>query len=669
MTVHRGLALLLTVAAAGALVSASAPPGTIAAVRLNAITTRVHARGASLVIEASEPVAYTTSRPDPLTVLLDFRNVSATDVANSVTADVKSPIARVSVEAAESLGAPASRVRIALSQPVAHHVRSDRNTVIVDFDRPSAKAPPYVLPPGSRQSSVVSPQSSGPRDAMMALTEAPVSDPIAALGLDNGAGGPSATSITMASAPTVPRPIVIQGPNAVAARPAAVQSQPAVLAQTPAEQVGNGGRGRQFTGHPISLDFQGADLRAVLRTFAEISGLNIVIDPAVQGTVDVALRDVPWDQALDIILRANKLGYSVDGTIVRIAPNSVLKIEEDERKALLESQNDASQLGTLQRQLSYAKGEEVATLLKTANVLTKRGQANVDARTNTLIVRDVPSQFPEITTLIDGIDRAQPQVEIEARIVQTNKTYARALGVQWGFGGRVDPSLGNTTNLAFPNNGTLAGRVGGGTQGPTSGSTTGVPALVPTAVNLGVAGPNSGIGLALGSVNGAFNLDVALTALESSGNGRLLSTPRVTTQNNVAAEMTQGVQIPIQTVANNTVTVSFKDAALTLKVTPQITSANTVIMLISVENATPDFSRQVNNIPPINTQRANTQVLVSDGQTTVIGGIYVSNSTLSTDKTPGLGNIPLLKWLFKRERVDESNTELLIFITPRIIKS
>jgi type IV pilus assembly protein PilQ len=129
------------------------------------------------------------------------------------------------------------------------------------------------------------------------------------------------------------------------------------------------------------------------------------------------------------------------------------------------------------------------------------------------------------------------------------------------------------------------------------------------------------------------------------------------------------VQIPIQTVSNNTVTVSFKDAALTLKVTPQITSANTVIMLISVENATPDFSRQVNNIPPINTQRANTQVLVSDGQTTVIGGIYVSNSTRSTDKTPGLGNVPVIRWLFKRDRVDESNTELLIFITPRIIKS
>jgi type IV pilus assembly protein PilQ len=232
--------------------------------------------------------------------------------------------------------------------------------------------------------------------------------------------------------------------------------------------------------------------------------------------------------------------------------------------------------------------------------------------------------------------------------------------VQWGFNGRVDPSLGNTTGLAFPNNGSLGGRLGA--QGPTGGTN------VPTAVNLGASGPNSAVGLALGSINGAFNLDVALTALEQSGNGRLLSTPRVTTQSNIAAEMTQGVEIPIQTVANNTVTVSFKSAALTLKVTPQITAANTVIMQIAVENASPDFSRQVNNIPPINTQRAITQVLVSDGQTTVIGGIYTSSSTTTNDRTPGLGSIPLLRWLFKRETINDSNTELLIFITPRIIK-
>jgi len=288
----------------------------------------------------------------------------------------------------------------------------------------------------------------------------------------------------------------------------------------------------------------------------------------------------------------------------------------------------------------------------------------VDPRTNTIIVTDLADRLTMASDLIGTLDQAQPQVEIEARIVQTNKNYARALGIQWGFTGKVDPNIGNTTGLAFPNNGSLQGRTGP-TQGPAGITAT----TVPTAVGLGVVGASSAVGLSMGAINGAFNLDVALSALETSGNGRLLSTPRVTMQNNVEAEITQGVQIPIQTVANNTVTVSFKDAALTMKVTPQITSANTVIMKISVENASPDFSRAVNNLPPINTQRANTQVLVNDGQTTVIGGIYVSQEQAASDRTPGLGRIPLLKWLFKRESVNDQSTELLIFITPRIIKA
>jgi type IV pilus assembly protein PilQ len=223
----------------------------------------------------------------------------------------------------------------------------------------------------------------------------------------------------------------------------------------------------------------------------------------------------------------------------------------------------------------------------------------------------------------------------------------------------VDPTLGNTTNLSFPNNGTLSGLA----SGP-AGSTP-----VGTAVALPVRGASSAIGLALGSLNGAFNLDVQLSALEASGNGRILSTPKVTTQNNVAAEMTQGVQIPIQVVSNNTTTVSFKDAALTLKVTPQITAANTVIMQIAVENSAPDFSRAVNNIPPIDTQRALTTLLVADGMTTVIGGIYLSEEQTTNDRTPGLSSVPLLKWLFRRDTLRDNSSELLIFITPRIIKS
>jgi type IV pilus assembly protein PilQ len=672
MTATRGLALFLTVAAAGAL-RAAGPETTAASARLTAISARVGSKGASLTIEATEPVGYSLTRPDPVTVLIDFRNVTMADVANTVVANAKSPIAAVSVEPYESMGALSSRVRIVLAHPVAHHVRSERNTVVVDFDKASAKAAPYVMPPVAVVK--INGQAVAP-DAMLALGQTSSADPIAALGLDP-APEPSAPQVvsvpSAAVSPVAPSPVPVSPIAPAAAPPRAIDRPQTRTVQAPATpatttSIGNGqppaAGGRQYVGHPVSLDFQGADLRAVLRTFAEISGLNIVIDPTVNGTVDVALRDVPWDQALDIILRANKLGYSIDGTIVRISPISVLASEEKERSDLAKAQIETSQVSTITRQLSYAKGEEIVALLKQASILSQRGQAFVDPRTNTLIVTDLADRLAASTDLINTIDKPQPQVEIEARIVQTNKNYARQLGVQWGFGGRVDPALGNTTNLAFPNSGSLTGRTGGA-QGPANGAVTGQP----TAVNFPVGGASSAVGLALGSVNGAFNLDIALSALETTGNGRILSNPRVTTQNNIAAEMTQGVQIPIQVVSNNTVTVTFRDAALTLKVVPQITAANTVIMQVNLENASPDFSRAINGVPPINTQRAITSVLVNDGQTTVIGGIYVSQEQAQTDRTPGLGTIPLLKWLFKRDRIDDTNTELLVFITPRIIKS
>jgi type IV pilus assembly protein PilQ len=644
MTVTRGLALIATMIGAGALVQATGPaasPAPVNSVRLTAISSRVHSKGASLVIEATEPVAYVASRPDPLTLLLDFHNVDSDSVANRVSEKAKGPIAGVTVEQADWLGTAGSRVHIDLAEPVGHRVRSDRNTIVVDFETPSGSVAAM----------------SGPGAAGASRP-----DPIAALGLG---GEPESAVATAAAMPAMPATHRSAPPARQTAGSATIQA-PAPAPQ-PGTVLGTGQPGeRRYTGHPISLDFQGADLRAVLRTFAEISGLNIVIDPRVNGTVDVALRDVPWDQALDIILKANGLGYIVDGTIVRIAPLEALEAEQKKISDLARAQAEAGQITTLTHQLSYAKGDDIVALLKQANVLSNRGTAFVDARTNTLIVTDLQDRLTSTTQLLTTLDKPQPQVEIEARIVQANKNYSRALGIQWGFNGRVDPALGNTTPLAFPNSGNLQGRTSG-TQGPAAGSSTN--AAVPSAVNLGVPAANSAVGLALGAINGAFNLDVALTALETSGNGRILSTPRVTTQNNIAAEMTQGTQIPIQTVANNTVTVTFKDAALSLKVTPQITAAGTVIMTISLENSQADFSRAVGGIPPIDTQRANTTVLVTDGQTTVIGGVYLTREQMTNDKTPGLGNVPLIRWLFKRDTNVTSDQELLIFITPRIIKA
>jgi type IV pilus secretin PilQ/predicted competence protein len=466
----------------------------------------------------------------------------------------------------------------------------------------------------------------------------------------------------MAQAQALPPAVVV--PPAQAAPAQTPTAAPTLPPNGGAQSTSiNGPAPARYSGNPVSLDFQGADLRAVLRTFAEISGLNVVIDPTIQGAVDVSLRDVPWDQALDIILRANKLGYVVDGTIVRVAPLAVLADEETQRRKLSDEQALSGELRVLTRALSYARAEELRPLL-VATVLSQRGSIQTDARTNTLIMNDLPDRLQRASDLIATLDSPQPQVEIEARIVQTTRAFARTIGVQWGVTGRASNTLGNTTGLAFPNQGSLTGRTGS-TQGPPSPDQ-GFDSAA-TGVNLGVSGATTAMGLALGSINGALNLDVALSALEKQGQGRLLSTPRVTTQNNVEAEMTQGVQIPIQTVANNTVTVTFKDAALTLKVTPQITAANTVIMRISLENAAPDYSKSVNNIPPIDTQRAVTQVLVANGDTTVIGGIYVSSEQTNKDSTPGLSRIPLLRWLFQRNGVNDESRELLIFITPRII--
>jgi type IV pilus assembly protein PilQ len=451
-------------------------------------------------------------------------------------------------------------------------------------------------------------------------------------------------SITSAVAPPVSSVIAPPG----APMSAAMQDvPPAARALLAAAQQQNSDQPRQFTGDPITLDFQGADLRAVLRTFAEISqGLNIIIDPSIQGTVDVSLRDVPWDQALDIILRANKLGYSVEGNIVRIVPLNVLATENEERRKLQEAQSLAGELRILTRRVSYAKAADLVPVI-TRSALSARGDVQVDPRTNTLIIRDLADRLVAAGDLVTTLDLPQPQVEIEARIVQLDRNKSRDLGIDWNLGGRVDPALGTSTGLAFPNRGALT--AGTGSVDPAS---------------------SSHVGIVLGSVNGAIDLAVRLRALENQGYVKVLSTPRVTTQNNIPAEITQGAQIPLQTVSNNTVTVTFKDAALTLRVTPQITAANTVIMNIFLENATPDYTETspAQPIPSINTQRAVTAVLMADGDTTVIGGIFTKLESLSETRTPLLHRVPLLGWLFRTETRNEDNSELLIFITPRIAK-
>ena len=431
-------------------------------------------------------------------------------------------------------------------------------------------------------------------------------------------------------------------------------------------------------GSPISLDFKDGDLQDIFRLFSDISGLNVVVNPGVTGKVTLKLNEVPWGRALELILKTNALGCVLEDNVIRIAKITDLQREESDRRKLQEEKELTGELVTHTQRISYAKANDLSEVLKKAKAVSPRGEVNVDDRTNTLIMRDLPSYVQKARGLIGELDTATPQVEIEARIVVTTRNFTRDLGIQWGFGAEATNRFGNTTDRAFPNAIVL--------NGGAVPSTLGIPAdnLGPGglssgagignegrgyAVNLPATSYNTGIGISMGNILGSFNLDVALTALERQGRGRLLSTPKVTTQNNKSAEIKQGVQIPIQTLANNTVSVQFKDAVLTLKVTPQITDAGTVILELEVENNSADFANRVNGIPPINTQSAKTIVLVKDGATAVVGGIYQSTETTTQNQTPFLSKVPVLGYLFKSKAVDTRNNELLLFITPRIVKS
>jgi type IV pilus assembly protein PilQ len=617
--------------------------------RLTGVSTKTEGVGTTVVIETTAPVAYVAAQPDPLTLLVDLRNVSPGQVRPE---KVSGAVAAVTIESStDDEGTAIARVRLLLVRPMTPQVRSKWNTVIVELGGGAARQPVPASDPRPSVASekpepvVVRSAAAVPAaPAKRAVNPEAAAEPAPDVKAEPKAGGKTEPKVE-------PRP-GRQAPPSLGAR-----SQ----GQKPAP-VGADGE-RQFTGHLVTFDFFQADLRSVLRTFSEISGLNVVIDPAIPaGTVDVSLREVPWDQALEVILRSHQLGYVLENNVVRIAPLKVLAQEETDRQKLVEAQAMGGQLKVFTKTLSYARAGDVAKLLKDTRVISSRGSALVDERTNTLIINDLPESLVDCESLIAVLDRAEAQVEIEAKIVQTSSDTARALGVQWGVNGRMASELANTAPVAFPAQSSVSGRTNAVQGNPVGAAKNNVPA----AVNLPATGATSALGISMGTLTGSFNLDVALSALEKKGQGKILSQPKVMMQNNFEAEMTQGVQIPIQTVSNNTVTVTFKDAALTLKVKPQITASNTVMMSISLENASPDYSRQVNGIPPIDTQRAVTQVLVNDAETMVIGGIMKSQETTSREGVPGLSRIPLLGWLFRRDTMSGDLRELLIFITPRI---
>ncbi|MDP9192439.1 MAG: type IV pilus secretin PilQ [Acidobacteriota bacterium] len=405
-----------------------------------------------------------------------------------------------------------------------------------------------------------------------------------------------------------------------------------------------GGSGRVFTGEPISLSLKDADIKDVLRTFADLTGLNMAVDPGVGGSVTVDFVDVPWDQALDIILRQNNLTFSLEGNVMRIGTIERIAAETAATRRLEEEERLGVQLTTLSFKLSYARATELSALLR--DIASPRARIIVDSRTNQIIVSEIPEYLRTMQNLIATVDIPSRQVMIEARIVESLRTFTQQYGFTWGFSGDLDPALGTGTGLIFPNR---VGYEGG-----------------PFDFALG----DNVISLSLFDVLGTFDLDLALSAAETQGYAKVVSAPRVTTQDNTAAQITSGFQIPYQTRVNFTTTVTYLDATLQLQVTPQITEAGTVIMEISVQKNEPATGLTIAGAAgtPLTTRQARTRLMVRDGGTAVIAGIFQSRDGDAQSRVPYVHNIPIIGNLFKSRDITTSHDELLIFITPRIVR-
>jgi len=423
--------------------------------------------------------------------------------------------------------------------------------------------------------------------------------------------------------------------------------------QTPAAAAPAG----KYTGEPISVNLKDVDLKDFFRLIHEISGLNVVLDPAVKGTLTIVLDEVPWDQALDIVMQNNSLDKQLNGNVLRIATRATMKNEAESQRDLEKAQAEATPPVTTTRVLSYAKASVMAATLK--KFLSSRGDILFDDRSNQIIIRDIPSTFPVIDNLIRQLDRKSQQVEIEARVVSASRSFALDIGTQLGFEGAASSGR----SIAGGDSAVGSSNVSN-TPPPfytTSGTTT-----IPLNTNFPAVAPTSGLFLAHRSPN--FAVDFFITAAEAKGVGKLLSKPKVITQNNEKATVKQGTKVPIQTTINNTISVTYIDAVLRLEVTPQITAEGTVFMDVLVENTQIDTGiPRVQGIPALDTESAETKVTVADGGTVVIGGIIISSQRVDIQQVPLVGSLPLIGHLFKRTSVNTQSQELLFFLTPRIL--
>ncbi len=408
----------------------------------------------------------------------------------------------------------------------------------------------------------------------------------------------------------------------------------------------------KYTGKKISLDFQDADIVPIFRLLADISGYNIVVDPNVKGKLTMKLINVPWDQTLDIILKTFNLGKTVEGNIIRIAPLAVFAKEAEAKAKAKEAEAKAEPLETRIFPISYADVSVVEKSIKDSKILSPRGSISVDKRTSSMVVKDVPSVFPQIENLLATLDKPTPQVLIEARIVEINTNDERDLGIQWGLGYKAPNTLSQI----------------GGFSGLGTGTFTGNNFVVdfPAAIS----GRGSGITFGLISPDRTIGLDLQISALETAGKGKVISNPKILTVDNGKAKILQGKSIPVRKLTTEgTISTEFKDINIELNVQPHITPDKSIGMSIEIKKEELDPTvPSIEGVPGTDKKEANTNVIVKNGETIVIAGMYKVNTEDSQTGVPGLMRIPLLGWLFKQQKEKVTTSELLIFITPRIVE-
>jgi type IV pilus assembly protein PilQ len=582
-----------------------------------------------------------------------------------------------------SLNPPATRIVVDLASAQDYELANAGNRVTVRLHAPSVAA---ATPAPAAQTQATEPvttaaaaQIAAPEPSIAAITAIPVAEKPA----EAAAPVPPTPSQRAAQAAahfSTPVPdIPVTNANASMKVEPAVNlaaMQAAQPAAAPATQAGSCG-GNKYNGEPISVNLKEVDLRDFFRLVHDISGLNVVLDPQVKGSLTIVLDDVPWDQALQIVLKNNQLDCELQGNVLRIATTATLKKEADDRRAQIEAQALAVDMVTINRYLSYAVAKDTVPTIKA--FLSTRGSVIADERTNSLIISDIPNVIPNLDRLLKELDKKTQEVEIEARVVAANRTFARDIGTQVGFGWG-NPS-GSTAIGGTPAVGTspvFAPPVPGVIQiGQPAAAQPGQPTQlvqIPLFSNLpalGTATGGVGSGFTFLNMGAQYRVDAILTAAESRGLIKILSRPRVVTQNNIPATVKQGVRIPIVTLAQlgGPPTTTYIDAYLRLQVKPQITAEGTIFLNVDVENTTADFTRQVQGNPTLVTEQATTQVLITDGGTVVIGGVIQTNNNIGIQQVPLLGNIPVFGNLFKHRTVSTSVQELIFFITPKIVQT